>query len=212
MNIKNLLGGLERHRLYSGYNFTYPNHFKHPDNVHDIYFINNVEYFEKNLKRIFDKPNICLEIGVWVGGASVWFLEKLCKVKGSHLYMMDVTDINTHDILKNNLAPYDNWTYITGRSDDSFQTFNHNGETEEFLDFIYVDGNHSAEGAYRDAINSFRCLKSGGIICFDDYGPNEHMYIHEGFNVKVGVDKFEMEHKDQLEFVFESFQKWFIKK
>lgn len=209
MHKKNLLDG-HRHRFYSGYNFRYPDHFKHLDNIKDIYFIHHVEHFEKYLSGLFDKPNICLEIGVWGGGSSVWFLEKICKVTGSHLYMMDITDIENHSILKNNLAPYDNWTYIVGDSTKSFETFHHNSLTSEFLDFVYVDGEHSVEGAYRDAVNSFRCLKSGGIICFDDYQPYEES--ESGYSVKTAVDRFEAEYSDKIEFLFQSFQKWFIKK
>lgn len=208
-NKKNLLGE-HRHRFYTGYNFTYPAHFKHLDDLTDIYFIHHAEHFEQNLQHLFYKPNICLEIGVFAGGASVWFLEKICNVPDSHLYMMDVRDINTYDILKNNLKPYNNWTYMVGDSSESFKTFNHQGQTEEFCDFIYVDGDHSTTGTYKDAVNAFRCLKSGGIICFDDYRPYDE--TEAGHSVKIAVDAFESRFKNQIEFRFESFQKWFVKK
>lgn len=210
MGTKNLLGGKRRHRFYSGYNFTYPDHFKHFDEPSNIYFIRHVEQFERNLKPLFDKPNICLEIGVWGGGASVWFLEKICKVPGSHLYMMDVIDIDGHDILQNNLLPYDNWTYIVGDSTKSFETFHHNSKTSDFLDFVYVDGEHTFEGAYRDMVNSFRCLKSGGIMCVDDYPI--YFELWGGYSVKAAVDRFETEYSDKIDVIFESQQKWFIKK
>lgn len=41
---------------------------------------------------------------------------------------------------------------------------------DNFFDIIYIDGNHEPEYALEDAVLSFRKLKSGGIMIFDDYG------------------------------------------
>ena len=41
---------------------------------------------------------------------------------------------------------------------------------DDFFDIIYVDGNHEPEYALEDAVLSFRKLKIGGIMIFDDYG------------------------------------------
>ena len=41
---------------------------------------------------------------------------------------------------------------------------------DEFFDIIYIDGNHEPEYVLEDAILSFRKLKKGGILIFDDYG------------------------------------------
>jgi predicted O-methyltransferase YrrM len=40
---------------------------------------------------------------------------------------------------------------------------------EGFFDFIYVDGSHQAPDVLCDAVMSFRLLRPGGIIAFDDY-------------------------------------------
>ena len=39
-----------------------------------------------------------------------------------------------------------------------------------FFDIIYIDGNHEPEYVLEDAVLSFRKLKVGGIMIFDDYG------------------------------------------
>ena len=39
-----------------------------------------------------------------------------------------------------------------------------------FFDIIYIDGNHEPEYVLEDAVLSFRKLKKGGIMIFDDYG------------------------------------------
>ena len=41
---------------------------------------------------------------------------------------------------------------------------------DNFFDIIYIDGNHEPEYVLEDAVLSFRKLKKGGIMIFDDYG------------------------------------------
>jgi predicted O-methyltransferase YrrM len=41
---------------------------------------------------------------------------------------------------------------------------------DDFFDIVYVDGNHEPEYVLEDAVLSFRKLKVGGIMIFDDYG------------------------------------------
>jgi len=38
------------------------------------------------------------------------------------------------------------------------------------FDIIYIDGNHEPEYVLEDAVLSFRKLKQGGVMIFDDYG------------------------------------------
>jgi predicted O-methyltransferase YrrM len=41
---------------------------------------------------------------------------------------------------------------------------------DESFDIIYIDGNHEPEYVLEDAVLSFRKLKVGGYLIFDDYG------------------------------------------
>ncbi len=41
---------------------------------------------------------------------------------------------------------------------------------DNFFDIIYIDGNHEPHYVLEDAVLSFRKLKVGGIMIFDDYG------------------------------------------
>ena len=147
-------------------------------------------------------PNITLEIGALYGGSSVYILEEFCKEEGSHHYIMD---INTNEFIENNIKPYkDKVTYILGESADSFKTFNHNGETKEFLDFVYIDGNHMCKYVLEDAVNAFYCLKDGGYIIFDDYGGGleQEQYLQ----VKTGADAFYHGYHKYLEIVYNGYQ------
>ena len=164
--------------------FTFPAHFKHPPEER-IWFLDHQPNWDILLKDKFDKPNVCLEIGCYNGASAVYIREKLCNTPDSHLYLMD---INKSDIFAENIAPYDNITFLQGESRDSFKTFNHHGIKKEFLDFFYIDGSHLCVHALEDAVNAFYCLKDGGIMIFDDYlgGLDQEKHLQ----VKTGVDAF----------------------
>lgn len=57
---------------------------------------------------------------------------------------------------------------------------------DECLDFIYIDGDHTYEGAKSDLEIALRKIKIGGVITGDDYGPGSWW---EG-GVKRAVDEF----------------------
>ena len=61
----------------------------------------------------------------------------------------------------------DKITGIKGYSNIEIPKFEDN-----FFDIIYIDGNHEPEYALEDAVLSFRKLKVGGYLIFDDYGFN----------------------------------------
>ena len=42
-------------------------------------------------------------------------------------------------------------------------------DKSQYFDFIYVDGSHQAPDVMCDAILSFKLLRVGGVIAFDDY-------------------------------------------
>ena len=56
------------------------------------------------------------------------------------------------------------------------------------FDFVYVDGSHRSADVLEDAVLSFRLLKTGGIMIFDDY----EWKTYEGTldNPRAGIDAF----------------------
>jgi len=181
--------------------YQYPEHFTYPvDNR--IFFVDHIEIWEEFLTPFKNRANICLEIGALYGGSSVYILEEFCKEVGSHHYIMD---INTNEFIENNIKPYeDKVTYLLGESSDSFKVLQHNGEKKEFLDLIYIDGNHLSKFVLEDAVNAFYCLKNYGIIIFDDYGGGLEQPTH--LQVKTGVDGFIHAYKKYLNIVNVGYQ------
>lgn len=180
--------------------YTYPSHFKYPDER--IFFSDNIDLWESFFGYFKERTNTCLEIGALYGGSSVYILEEFCKNPNSHHYIMD---INTNEYIENNIQPYgDRVTLINGESNNSFKTFNHYGKTKEFLDFVYIDGNHMSRYVLEDAVNSFYCLKNHGIMVFDDYGGGWEQEKH--LQVKTAVDSFIASYEKDIQVIYIGYQ------
>jgi cephalosporin hydroxylase len=176
--------------------FRYPEHFTHPEEF-PHFFLAHIPLWDNYLASLRDKPNVCLEIGALYGGASMYILENFCKKEGSHLH---IADLNRNEYITNNIAPYDNVTFHEGMSEDTLRTLSHNGQTKEFLDFIYIDGNHMSKHALEDAVNAFYLLKPGGVMVFDDYGWGQGMPIHQ--QPTTGIDAFIYAYRAYLEEIY----------
>jgi len=124
------------------------------------------------------KPLALLQIGTFVGHASVWMAKNLLKHPDSFLDDVDTwegSDEPAHyamdfsEVEQSYNKRMTEWL-LTGRvrkhkmfSGDFFRT------CDTQYDFIYIDGDHTAAGVLRDAVDADRHLKVGGIIGFDDY-------------------------------------------
>ena len=132
-------------------------------------------------KEDFEKKEIkYLEIGAFYGSNVI----SVGKTYGSHpkskLYCIDPW------------IDYNDYPEYKGKQENTYNTFLRNIENsgekdkiiikrgfsnqeilkfeDNFFDIIYIDGNHEPEFVLEDAVLSFRKLKVGGIMIFDDYG------------------------------------------
>lgn len=96
-------------------------------------------------------------------------------------------------------------TVLRGDSHKILPALNQDPELVNGFRFIYIDGDHTADGVYQDACHAFNLLTPGGIILFDDYGlpeqPNSPGNVPKG-----GIDRFVEEHKARLEIVYKDYQ------
>ena len=167
------------------------------------------------IKQTLPYPRYGVDIGVAFGSNSFNLLNNFNNL---NLYSIDpyikysdqdkmsdlVEDIKGHQLydfvskrLKNKFL--DRSIFIRGTSKELDE------EPDEFFDFIYIDGDHTYEGANIDLINSFPKIKKNGILCGDDYGVFEHI----NFGVKKAVDEFCLKNSLKLN-IDESFW-WAIK-
>jgi len=185
---------------------------KYPD-----WFSSNIQTFEKFLNKYKDLPNVnFLQIGVYLGHGSEWLLKNILTDKTSSL-----TDIDTWKGSKEKIHTEFDWDEIESMYDEKMSQFPNSikikKDSKEYLsssdaefDFIYIDGDHSAEGVYNDAILAFPLLKSGGILAFDDYG-----WEHPSRNVDLkplnGIDRFLKNNELRIKILQKGYQVW-IKK
>ena len=140
------------------------------------------------------RPIRYLEIGAFYGANLLTVAKTYASHPESKLYCIDPWE------------DYDEYPEYKGIQDTTYDTFMNNLENsgsadkisvhrgysnievpkfqDEFFDIIYIDGNHEPEYVLEDAVLSFRKLKKGGIMIFDDYtwgGPDMTQRGIDGF-------------------------------
>lgn len=121
-----------------------------------------------------------LEIGAFYGANLLSVASTYGNHKGSTLVAVDPW------------IDYSEYPEYKGQQETIYDTFQHNISVSEHknkidvrrgfshqllptlednsFDIIYIDGNHEPEYVLEDAVMSFRKLKVGGYLIFDDYG------------------------------------------
>lgn len=144
------------------------------------YRLANNWYSYVNVNDYENIPINYLEIGCFYGGNVLTVANTYAFHNDSKLYCVDPWD------------DYKGYSEYKGRQLEIYNSFINNieksGKKEkintrrgysnievlkfdnDFFDIIYIDGNHEPEYVLEDAVLSFRKLKKGGIMIFDDYG------------------------------------------
>lgn len=173
--------------------------------------------FERHLSRYKGKKSVSfLQIGAFTGDASKWMLDNI--LTGEHSTLTDVdtwegSDENSHNamdfddvynVYTEKIRNYHPKVLVYRESSDSF--FRDNVET---YDFIYIDGDHTAFGVMKDAINAFECLDVGGILAFDDY----HWSEGNGnfYEPRPAIDAFFNMTRDKMKVIELGWQVWLQK-
>jgi len=177
-----------------------------------------VHQFDEFLSEFKDKPSTFLEIGSFEGMSTIWMLENILTNKESRLFCIDAWAEWTGDafvrfvsnISKTGLK--DKVHIVKGDSSEELRIF-----PNEYFDFIYIDGNHDEKAVIKDAISSFRILKKGGIIAFDDYllgirYPDSPGSKAMNGSAKRAIDYFVDVFKDEIEVIYKDYQLWIRKK
>ena len=187
----------------------YPNWFK----------LAAVDYFNLVLpKRFAGKPLIdFLQIGAYTGDASLWMLDNILTDPSSSL-----TDLDTWSGSEEEAHKQFDWENLENFYDKRMSYYSNVNKVKQsswdFLkesvdkqyDFIYIDGDHTAEGVYKDATLSWPLLKPYGIMAFDDY-QWKHDSGEDDLCPKPGIDKFLDEYAGEYRFLIIDEQVWIVK-
>lgn len=172
---------------------------------------------KRSLDKIFEKkvldPMVCVEIGSFEGKGSILIHNKLCDHPESKLICIDPLDDEYVKGNKNlsfwneacngqkhrfysNTKLYPKISILQGTSNDMIPTIK-----DRYVDFAYIDGDHSPDQVYTDAINIFYKMKPNSIILFDDY-----LWSMNNITTKYGIDKFLDEYKEKYTLLFKDYQ------
>ena len=171
--------------------------------------------FDEFLNIYKDKPNVnFLEIGSFEGQGTNYFIDNFLSGKNSRITCIDPW-IKSGEA---SLAKMNEWDDVMNESTYNIFCSNvkhnidkiiiHRGfsidilpQINDLYDFIYVDGDHSTEAVYKDAILSFEKLKINGILIFDDY-----LWENNGQSPKIAIDKFLDEYNDKINVLMINYQ------
>jgi predicted O-methyltransferase YrrM len=141
------------------------------------WFLTHLGNWMKHLASLMGSAARTLEIGCMEGMSAIWTAEHIL-APGGHIY---VNDIEFRPNFVRNVA-------AAGISE---RLVTMHGSSELVLplleagsfDFIYVDGDHRPNGAFRDTVNAVVLARPGAVIVLDDYGK-------ENEKTRVGLDLF----------------------
>ena len=173
--------------------------------------------FERFLLPLADRRLECLQLGVFTGDASLWIMENLPQ---AHLTDVDPwTGAETiehfdsaaarqlhFDRMRPYLEPVPRIRRYIGTSEEYFgAALTASGRTSRF-DFIYIDGDHRAPIVLADAVDSFRHLRPGGLLAFDDFTWDSGM--GELHNPRTAIEAFCAVYAEQIEVLEVGSQAW----
>ncbi len=182
----------------------------------DSYRLANNWFNIVNVNEYTNKPINYLEIGAFYGATIISVANTYGLHEDSKLYCIDPWE------------DYEDYPEYKNRQSTIYEAFIKNIETsgsaskiiinrgysnneilkyqDNFFDIVYIDGNHEPEYVLEDAVLSFRKLKIGGIMIFDDYGWGGPDLT------KRGIDSFANGYHKRITFLGEQNTQIFIRK
>lgn len=176
-------------------------------------------YFKDLLAEFKGKENLAfLQIGAFTGDASLWLVENILTHPSSTLTDVDTWQgsdevahhsMNFSDVERvydSKVGNYRNVIKVKMASQDYLIT----ADEKEYFDFIYIDGDHTADAVFKDASLSWKALKPGGIMAFDDYEWGDELPMH--LRPKPSIDLFVTLMKDNIDLIRTGPQVWIRKR
>lgn len=157
-----------------------------------------------HLSHLRKEPINILEIGAWEGRGSLFFLNYFPR---STVTCIDIFSLGNGPLFDANVMADHaaRVTKIAGRSTVELDALALAGAQ---FDLIYVDGSHDRDDVMIDSLLSWRLLKVGGVMIWDDYeivsampgvfGPDQ--------DPKPSIDVFLGWRKDELEILHSEYQ------
>ena len=178
----------------------------------------------QHLKKYKNKDNLqFLEIGSAEGRSTNYFIDNYLQGDNSKITCIDPWILLSEAVEQENYKVEDNWC-VPENEQYFYENTKHNKHKiivykgfsknilptlqKNYYDFVYVDGDHSENAVYNDAIMSLKLLKQNGIMSFDDAQKNysDRVNVGPGGNIKKGIDRFLDEHKNDIQILCYNYQ------
>ena len=175
----------------------------------NLQYVFTKDWFDKNSRQNWDRivpiinPKKILEIGSYEGAAACYLIEKLGKNNFLEVHCIDTWEESDGLAKEEALIVEKRFDYnmqlAVNRSQNKTKYFKHKSQSHLVLskmiadgvgdfDLIYVDASHYAVDVLTDAVLSFKLLKAGGMLIFDDYlwAGDENIVYYP----KIAIDSF----------------------
>ncbi len=169
-----------------------------------------IRNFKTVLQRV-GEVNDYLEIGVCEGWSAKWWLDNSLRSDTSRYVGIDawvdwpkqeLSGGEVYRSARDRLKPYGSKVeLITGWSMNELVKM-----SPKSFDVIYIDGNHDLLPVMIDSVLSWRLLRVGGVLLWDDYGQRAR-----GKQPKNAVQGFLRGIKGRYELLFENWQMAVVK-
>lgn len=114
-----------------------------------------------------------LEIGTNDGTSTLAFLKAASEIDG-HVTSVDVCDVPVAEAVIDHFDLRSHWTFHKGSSHDVLKVLR---EEEKQYDLIFIDGDHTAEGAKEDLDDAAALLRQDGVL-----------FMHDSWCCAISVD------------------------
>lgn len=188
-------------------------------------YYRKIYYYQKWKERInidSNKELQILEIGVYKGEMSIWFINNLLKNKNSKINLVDTwegsveynEDFNkVYEEYKKNIkySKYPEKAIENKTTSLNFLAKHILKYDKPYFDLIYIDACHDSRCVMTDAMLSWKVLKVGGYLIFDDYGWNLLKDKPDYVRPKMSIDCFLNLFRDDIQIIHKGY-KVFLKK
>lgn len=140
------------------------------------WFSHHAALWLEHLGALDGRPVRCLEIGSHEGRSAVWIVQNLLSHSDARLTCIDPwPNPDAERRFDANLAETGRAAQVRKLKTESWRAL---PLQPRGIDFIYIDGHHEGRHVLEDAVVSFRLLKIGGLIIFDDYRFQPGALVH----------------------------------
>lgn len=164
--------------------------------------------WRNTLAPLAGKPDVrVLEIGSFEGRSAIWLIENVLTHPSSRLTCVDLFQGDYSKLFDENIAASGAAGRVEKLAGPSSVVLRRMAPEPTF-DFIYVDGSHQTYDTLEDAVLSWRLLRPGGWMIFDDYGMATNQLTQHSHMPRpdIGIDAFLTAAAADLQVVQKGFQ------